>query len=91
MADNETPDIALAEQARGEAVTVVFDGETYTLPVKEDWDIAILEAAEEGRVSTIMRLLLGPEQYAKFRSRHTKIRELNAFAEAIMARYGGNF
>lgn len=81
---------ALAAEAAGHPVSVVYDGDTYTIPTGEDWDIGVLEAAESGNIVTAMKLLLGPEQWAAFRVGHTKVGQIKAFFEAAGEVTGGN-
>ena len=77
-------------EARGERATVVFDDDEYTIAPSGEWDIEALEAAEDGRVVTAVKLILGPEQWAEFRKDHKTVGELERFMEAIGGLMGGN-
>ena len=62
--------------------TVKFGNANYSIPPAEDWDIDVLEAIDDQRMTSALKALLGAEQYAEFRTRHTKVRELSEFFEA---------
>ncbi|WP_326792046.1 hypothetical protein OHA79_09600 [Streptomyces sp. NBC_00841] len=59
--------------------SVEFNGDTYSVPPADDWDIDVLEAIDEGHMTTAMRALLGADQYATFRAKNRKVRDLGAF------------
>lgn len=63
---------------------VEFDGEIYTVPAQEDVDIEAVAAFESSQVVTGIRLLLGEEQYAKFRKNHKTMGQLNEFLSVLM-------
>jgi hypothetical protein len=65
-----------------------FEGETYTAPASSEWDLDVLEALEEGRMIAAVKALVGPEQYARFRAKHSKIADLEAFMEALQGAVG---
>ncbi|MFJ9961077.1 hypothetical protein [Streptomyces avermitilis] len=65
--------------ATGEAHEVAFNGETYLVPSADDWDIDVLEAIDEQRLTHALKALLGDEQYAKFRVGNRKVRDLGEF------------
>ena len=77
-------------EARSEDTTIEFDGETYAIPPSSEWDIEVIEAAEEGRIVASTKLLLGPDQWAKFRKDHKTAGELERFFEALGGVMGGN-
>jgi len=81
---------ALADEAKEQLVSFVYDGETYRILPGDEWDIAILEAAEDGKIITAAKMLLGPEQYKRFRARPRKNRDMRAFFEAAGEVMGGN-
>lgn len=66
------------------ANTVEYDGETYSLPAQEDVDIEAIEAFESNQVVKGVRLLLGEEQYAKFRKDHKTMGQLTNFLDVLM-------
>jgi hypothetical protein len=57
-------------------VVVNFDGEAFTIPKPEDWDIEIWEAQEEDRIVTVLKLLLGDSQWNLFKSKKRKLTDL---------------
>lgn len=68
--------------ALGKVHVVEFNGETYAVPPADDWDINVLEAIDESRMTVALRSLLGEEQYAKFRAGNKKVKDLGSFFEA---------
>ena len=84
-----TPD--LAAQATQDFVTLVFDGDTYTLPTQDDMPLAFLEAYEGNELIKATKVLLGDSQWAKWRKKHEKTGDLRRFLEAAGTRMGGNF
>lgn len=77
-------------EAQDEAtVTFTYDGDTYI--ASRDVDIDVLEAAEDGKIATALRLLLGDVQWQKFRRRHSKASDLDELYVAFgMAARTGN-
>lgn len=49
-------------------VSFEFDGETYWVPLVDEWDLEVFECQEDGKMVGLVRTLLGEEQYAKFKS-----------------------
>lgn len=74
--------VAKKNDALGHVHVVEFKGDTYAVPPADDWDIDVLEAIDESRMTAALRSLLGDEQYAKFRASNKKVRDLGAFFEA---------
>lgn len=68
--------------ATGEAREVEFNGETYVVPTADDWDIGVLEAIDEQRMTHALKALIGEEQYARFRKSNRKVRDLGNFMNA---------
>lgn len=81
---------AQKQEAQGKPIVLPFGGDDYTIPTGEDWDIEVLEAAEAGQIVTATKTLLGPEQWAKFRAKHTKVGAIREFFEAAGEVIGGN-
>lgn len=73
---------AKKNDATGTAHVVEFNGETYDVPPAEDWDLDVLEAIDESRMTAALRALLGDDQYAKFRKTNKKVRDLGDFFTA---------
>lgn len=70
------------------AIDVEFEGETYSIPPAEEWSLDVLEAFEDGKVATMVRSLVGPAQYATFRSVPRTTKDLGRFVEAIQGALG---
>lgn len=74
--------------ATGETFKVPYNGQAYDVPAADDWDLEILEALDESRMTAALRALLGEEQYKKFRVNNHKVRDLGAFFEAAGKKVG---
>jgi hypothetical protein len=70
-----------SEAPRGKIVT--YDGETYEIPPQSEWDLEVLELFERGQTLTPTRTLVGEEQWAKFKSKPRKVKDLIDFTTAI--------
>ena len=71
---------AVEAEALDKPIEIEFDGEVYVIPPPLDLPLEILEANDE---LTFVRLILGDEQYARFRSKPRKIRDLQRLGEAL--------
>lgn len=67
--------------ATGTNFDVTFNGDTYSVPPADEWDLDVLEAIDEGRMTGALRSLLGDEQYTTFRATNRKVKDLGAFFE----------
>ena len=66
----------------------VYDGEKYEVAPTSEWDLDVLEAVEDDKAIAIVRSLLGPEQWAKFKSKPRKVDDLNKLFQAIAKAVG---
>ncbi|AVO22270.1 tail assembly chaperone [Streptomyces phage Nesbitt] len=80
---------AKKNDATGTPTPVEFNGETYTVPPADDWDIDVLEAIDDQRITHALKALLGEDQYKTFRTHNRKVTALgdfmNAAQEAVKA------
>ena len=68
-----------------------FEDETYTITAADDWSLDALEAYEDGKVATLIREILGANQWATFKSNPRKVADLTALFEAAqVAMAAGN-
>jgi predicted pyridoxine 5'-phosphate oxidase superfamily flavin-nucleotide-binding protein len=65
----------------GKAHAVEFNGDTFAVPPAEEWDIDVLEAIDENKLTHALKALLGEDQYATFRVTNKKVKDLGAFFE----------
>lgn len=79
---------AKKNDALGTFHVVEFNGETYAVPPADDWDLEVLEAIDESRMTVALRALLGDEQYVKFRATNKKVKDLGAFFTAAGKKVG---
>lgn len=67
--------------AIGKLFDVEFNGSTYQVPPADDWDIDVLEAFDEQRVTHALKALIGEEQYKTFRATNRKAKSVGEFFE----------
>lgn len=81
---------AKAEAATEENTVFVykFDGDDYKFDRNDTDDVEILEAFEDGRMVTALRAILGPAQWATFKSKKRTSEDLNNMAEAMFKAVG---
>ncbi|AXH50478.1 tail assembly chaperone [Gordonia phage Ruthy] len=73
-----------AEAIGADTITVEYEGHRYTVPASvEDWSIDTLEAAENGAPTGVLRGVLGDDQYAVFKTRHPKVRNLKEMSQKV--------
>lgn len=68
--------------------TFTFEGEKYEVAPTSEWDLDVLEAVEDDKAIAIVRSLLGPVQWAKFKSKPRKVEDLTRFFEALAKAVG---
>lgn len=73
--------MATKNDATGTPTAVDFNGDSYLVPTAEDWDIDVLEAIDDQRMTHAVKSLLGDEQYAMFRKTNKRVRDLGKFFE----------
>ncbi|WDS51650.1 tail assembly chaperone [Microbacterium phage Barnstormer] len=78
----------IAAEALSADIAFDFGGETYSTPPTSEWSLDALEAYEAGRNLATLREILSAEDYAKFRSRHNKVSDLNDVFVAIQRAQG---
>lgn len=67
-------------------VVFTYDEETYTIPSADEWSVEALEAFEDGKIATLLREVLGPEQWSTFKSKRRTMSDLNDLFEAANKR-----
>lgn len=79
---------AARNEATDAAAEFAYDGESYTVEPSKSWDLAALEAFEDGHVAACVRLVLGAEQWKRFRAKPRTIGDLNDLFEAAQKAAG---
>lgn len=91
-ATTKTAPRAASEAAKTEAVedsvTFEYDGVTYTAPPAIEWDVEVFEAAEDGKIVSAVRALIGPDQWAKFKEKKRTIVNVSELFDAAKAALG---
>jgi hypothetical protein len=73
---------AKAEATESEIV-FTYEDRKYTVAKAAEWDVAVLEEYEAGRVAAFLRTLLGPAQWKAFTAKPRKVKDLTAMFAAI--------
>lgn len=79
---------AAAHEALGESIPVDFRGVSLLILPSSEWPFEALEAFEEGKVATFLRLILGKDQYAEVRKVTPKVGDARDLVEAIQDALG---
>lgn len=82
------PSNPIKAEALNEPLNFDYDGESYTVAPSAAWDLDVLESVEEGKMTLACRALLGPAQWATFRSKPRTASDLGSLFEAITAAMG---
>lgn len=77
-----------AAEALGEKVPFSYNGVDYLLDPSSEWDYEALEAFENGKVVTFLRMILGEEQHAAFKATKPKAGDVNDFLTALQKALG---
>ncbi|KJK50419.1 hypothetical protein UK23_10475 [Lentzea aerocolonigenes] len=67
---------------------VMWRGKRFGLPAPQDYPLDAIEAEEQGRTLTALRLILGEDQYATFRELAKTTGDADDFSKAIMRELG---
>lgn len=76
-------------EALGARITFEFDGETYDIAPAAEWDVDALEAFEDQKIITCVRLILGAEQWQRFKAKPRTMGDLNGLFTAMQAHLVG--
>ncbi|MEU7525453.1 hypothetical protein AB0A74_06955 [Saccharothrix sp. NPDC042600] len=79
---------AKSKPAPASEVAVTWRGTRFRLPTAEAFPLDALEAEEAGRHLTALRLVLGPEQYATWRSMASTAADAEEFSTVVMRELG---
>lgn len=73
--------MATKNDALGKSTDIEFNGDTYAVPPAEDWDLDVLEAIDDQRLTHALKALLGEDQYKTFRASNKRVADLGKFFE----------
>lgn len=74
--------------ATASALAVMWRGKRFTLPRAEEFPLEAMEAEEEGKHLTALKLILGAEQYATWRALASTAADAEDFSSVVMAELG---
>jgi hypothetical protein len=74
--------------AAADGVTVTWRGTAYRLPTADDFPLDAMEAEENGKTLTALRLILGDDQYATWRADARTAGDAEEFSTHIMRELG---
>ncbi|MDT8910887.1 hypothetical protein [Amycolatopsis sp. PS_44_ISF1] len=72
----------------GSELAVAWRGKRFTLPAPEKFPLEALEAEEEGKHLTALKLILGAEQYKEWRGLAATAADAEEFSAAVMKELG---
>lgn len=89
-ADRKRARPQVQREAEGDdTISIEYRNHTYIVSAdQDDWTIDALEAFERNHVIAGVRELLGPEQWAKFKSRHNNRRAFRGFLDEVSEVFG---
>ncbi len=76
-------------EALNAPITFEFDGESYTVAPAAEWDVEALEAFEDQKIITCVRMILGDEQWKRFKSKPRNMGDLNGLFMVMQAQLVG--
>lgn len=79
---------AAEEAEESTMVTFEYDGEEYTYDSEDLDDVDILEAWEQGKTITLLRLALGEAQWMKFKRKRRRATDIEGLSIAAFATKG---
>lgn len=76
-------------EAKNTAFTIPWNGDDYTID-PEGITLDALEALEAEKVVTGMRLILGDEQYQRYKAANPRVADLAGFLKLVLGTVQGN-
>lgn len=83
MAEKKTTASVTRLETTQDVRIILFGDKEWSVPTSRKWPIDVLEAAEDGRVVTMVRGLLGEKQWTKFRGIYKEVGDLEDFMTAV--------
>jgi hypothetical protein len=83
MTTNARKPATAKTEATESEIVFTYEDKSYFVSTAVEWDVAVLEAYEEGKVAAFLRALLGPDQWKTFTAKPRKVRDLTALFAAI--------
>lgn len=77
-----------AAEALAEKIPFTSRGVDFELDPSSEWDFEAIEAFENGRIATFLRLILGEKQYAAFKATKPKVGDVDAFVMELQKALG---
>jgi hypothetical protein len=77
-----------AHEALAEGIPFTYGDHDYIITPSSEWDLDALEAFENGKLATFLRLVLGEEQYSVYKQKHPKVGELEPFVVSLQKALG---
>lgn len=74
--------------ASDKPIVIVHDGQKYPLVPTSEWDIDLLEAVEDGKLTHILRGVLAGDGYARYSATKPKLAELEPFVAKVFKALG---
>lgn len=78
---------AVRAETADEAHEVVFGGETFTVPVVEDWPVVAVDLLQDGRIAAALAEVLD-DQWERFAAHRPTLRQMTALANQLSSAQG---
>lgn len=79
---------AARAEATKDTVSFAWNGVDYELVPTSEWDLSVLEAMEDGKITHILRGVIAGDGYARLSATKPKLAELTELFESIQAALG---
>lgn len=74
--------------ASDKPIVVAHEGQKYTLIPSSEWDINVLEAIEDGKLTHVLRGVLAGDGYDRFAATKPKLSEMQPFVDKVFKALG---
>lgn len=81
--------MARSDEAKAAPVTFTYEDQAYTVPPQAEWPLDVAELIEDQKFFGAARMILGADQWARFKAAHT-MGDVEPFFAALGDAIGGN-
>jgi hypothetical protein len=74
---------AVKAEAKNLKNSFTYDSVKYTVPTPDEMDMSVIEDLEQGLVVAALKAVLGPDQWATFKSKPRTAKDLNDLMEKV--------
>lgn len=77
-----------AAEALAQKIPFTARGVDFELTPSAEWDFEAIEAFEQGKIATFLRMILGDKQYAAFKATKPKVADVDDFVIGLQKALG---